>query len=37
MTLLLGWTEGGFYYDSKFENLYYEGGSAIYTYMDIAE
>jgi oligopeptide transport system substrate-binding protein len=37
MTLLLGWVEGGFYYDSKFENLYYDGGSAIYTYMDIAE
>jgi oligopeptide transport system substrate-binding protein len=37
MTLLLGWTNGGYYYNSEFEGLYYDGGNPVYTYMDIAE
>lgn len=37
LSLVLGWTEGGFYYDSKYSGLYYEGGTPIFTYMDIAE
>ena len=37
MSLIFGWTEGGYYYDSKFMGLTFEAGSPDYTYMDIAE
>lgn len=37
MTLLLGWSESGYYYDSQFQGLYYDGGTPVFTYMDIAE
>ncbi len=37
MSLIFGWTEGGYYYDSKFTGLTFEAGSPDYTYMDIAE
>lgn len=37
MTLLIGWLEGGYYFDSKFEGLYYISGSPVFVYMDIAE
>lgn len=37
LCLIFGWNKGGYYYDSKFTGLYFEAGTPIYTYMDIAE
>lgn len=37
LSLVFGWSEGGYFYDSKYENLYYLAGTPIFTYMNIAE
>lgn len=35
LSLIFGWSKGGYYFDSKFTGLYFEAGTPIYTYMDI--